>query len=97
MKYSNIVRCKVKEGKFEEVVKKLTHSSEMAGLEQNTLVRTGENTLCSIGIWESEEHIANARTEMIQLLDTIRDDLETLSEELGVTDPVSGPIIFHKK
>ena len=32
---------------------------------------------------------------MIAQLDKVRDKLEVLSEELGVTDPVSGPIIFE--
>ena len=51
--------------------------------------------LFGIGIWESEDHIANARPQMISLLDRIRDDLDVISESLGVTDPVSGPVIYQ--
>jgi hypothetical protein len=34
---------------------------------------------------------------MIAYLDTIRDMLEEISPELGVTDPVSGPIILDEQ
>ena len=32
---------------------------------------------------------------MIARLNMMRDKLDTLSEELGVTDPVSGPVIHE--
>ena len=93
MKFSNIVRFKPKEGQFDEVINRLSEPMELEGLIQSFVVKTGENTCCSVGIWESEEHIINARPQMIQILDGIRDKLEVISEDLGVTDPVSGPII----
>ena len=93
MKFSNIVRFKTKEGQFDEVIDRLSEPMELEGLIQSFVVKTGENTCCSVGIWESEEHIVNARPQMIQILDGIRDKLEVFSEDLGVTDPVSGPII----
>ena len=34
---------------------------------------------------------------MIGWLDTVRDMLEEISPELGVTDPVSGPVIWEKQ
>jgi hypothetical protein len=36
-----------------------------------------------------------AMPDMISLLDQTRDMLEELSPELGVTDPVSGNVIFE--
>jgi hypothetical protein len=36
-----------------------------------------------------------AMPDMISLLDKTRDMLEELSPELGVTDPVSGNVIFE--
>jgi len=48
------------------------------------------------GLWESEEKMANAMPLMIGLLDSTRHLLEELSSELGVTDPVSGAVIFEK-
>jgi len=32
---------------------------------------------------------------MIALLDTLRDKLDIISDDLGVTDPVSGPIVYE--
>ncbi len=37
--------------------------------------------------------IANARDSMIATLDSFRDTLEDLGGGLGVTDPVSGPVV----
>ncbi|RAP33174.1 hypothetical protein DID75_03090 [Candidatus Marinamargulisbacteria bacterium SCGC AG-410-N11] len=95
MKYSNIVKFKTKEGQFDNVMNLLSEPMNVNGLNQHIIVKTGENLLCAIGIWESEDHIVNARPEMIKRLDSIRDMLDTLSEELGVTDPVSGPILHE--
>ena len=36
-----------------------------------------------------------AKPDMIALLDTARDLLEEISPELGVTDPVSGTVVFE--
>jgi len=40
------------------------------------------------------QKLADARPEMIGMLDTFRDDLEDLGSGLGVTDPVSGEVVF---
>jgi hypothetical protein len=40
--------------------------------------------------------MANAMPLMIGLLDSTRHLLEELSPELGVTDPVSGAVVFEK-
>ena len=50
----------------------------------------------SYEIIESENHIKKARPQMIKFLDSIRSLLEEISPELGVTDPVSGPVIKEK-
>ena len=95
MKFSNVVRMQPKEGEFDNVVAIASEPMDAEGILQNIIIKTSNNTLCFIGIWESEEHIAKARPKMIAQLDKVRDKLEVLSEELGVTDPVSGPIIFE--
>ena len=43
------------------------------------------------------ESLANARTQMITTLDSFRDTLEDLGGDLGVTDPVSGPVVLALK
>ena len=47
------------------------------------------------GLWESEEAMVTAKPDVIALLDTARDLLEEISPELGVTDPVSGTVVFE--
>jgi hypothetical protein len=37
--------------------------------------------------------MAAARPQMIAILDGFRDTLEELPDGLGVTDPVSGPVV----
>jgi len=48
---------------------------------------------CFVGIWKSAEAIAAQRQAMIAHLDEVREFMEELSPELGVTDPVSGNIV----
>ena len=93
MKYSNIVHFKPKPGELENVMEILNDTEDLKGMIHSFVVKTSESTCCSVGIWESEAHIAEARPDMIKILDRIREKLEVLSEELGVTDPYSGPII----
>ena len=67
------------------------------GAEKHTVVKTGERTFCTFIQWDSENDLANARPEMISYLDSIREFLVELSPELGVTDPISGPILHIEK
>jgi hypothetical protein len=53
--------------------------------------------MCIIGEWKGEQSIAKARDKMIAGLDTVRPLLEEISPELGVTDPVAGPVIMEDK
>jgi hypothetical protein len=46
---------------------------------------------------KDEQSIAKARDKMIAGLDTVRPLLEEISPELGVTDPVAGPVIMEDK
>ena len=43
------------------------------------------------------ETLAKARAKLIATLDSFRDTLEDLGGGLGVTDPVSGPVILMLK
>ena len=45
--------------------------------------------------WRSNICCLWSMPDMISLLDQTRDMLEELSPELGVTDPVSGNVIFE--
>jgi hypothetical protein len=47
--------------------------------------------------WSDMEALAKARPNMIATLDSFRDTLEDLRGGLGVTDPVSGPVVLALK
>ena len=97
----NVVRSKVKQDKKDEYMKKLkeffdnTRGTE--GLISMKLIETGPNNMCIIGEWKDAQSIAKARDKMIAGLDTVRPLLEEISPALGVTDPVSGPVIMESK
>ena len=69
--------------------------SDFAGLKRFTMIKTGDRTYCIIGEWESIQHLAAARTKLIAMLDAFRATLEDLGGGLGVTDPVSGEVVFE--
>jgi hypothetical protein len=61
------------------------------------LRRCGDHTYCIIAEWTDVDALAKARPNMIATLDTFRDVLEDLGGGLGVTDPVSGPVVLELK
>lgn len=94
----NAVRFKVKPGRDEEFLE--AHSKldrNWPGLRRVNLIKTGDQTYCIIAEWDDMESLAAARPSMIGTLDTFRDTLEDLGGELGVTDPVSGPVVLELK
>jgi hypothetical protein len=92
----NIVRFRVKPGFEEEFVEAhRTLSQPFKGFLGGELVRTGERTYCLVGQWRSYDSLADARPQMVALLDTFRHMLEDLGGNLGVTDPVSGNSVFR--
>ena len=96
-KFISTVRFTVKDDCVDEFIKR-EKELDFAGMaEQITLIKTGDTTFCWIGVFESEDAIANCRPKMIQQLDTIRHTLKEISPELGVTDPASGPVIHYWK
>ena len=95
-KFSNVVRFQVKPDAHEAFLSAFEDGPSYAGLQSHILIKTGEHTYCSCGIWESEEAVVAARPHMIAFLDTARGLLEEISPELGVTDAVSGTIVLEE-
>ena len=97
----NVVRSKVKKDKKDEHMKKLKEFFDnmrgTEGLISMKLIETGPNNMCIIGERKDAQSIAKARDKMIAGLDTVRPLLEEISPALGVTDPVSGPVIMESK
>ena len=94
----NAVRFRVKSGREQEFLdahKKTV--SDWPGLRHVNLIKTGERTYCIIAEWIDMEALAGARPHMIATLISMRDTLEDLGGGLGVTDPVSGPVVLSLK
>ena len=94
----NTVRFKVKAGQeqtFLDAHKKV--HTDWPGLRHVNMVKTGDRTYCIIAEWDSMDALAAARPNMIKTLDSFRNTLEDLGGGLGVTDPVSGPVVLNLK
>ena len=94
----NAVRFKVKPGReqaFLDAHKKV--QANWPGLKHANIIKTGEGTFCIIAEWTDMDSLAKARPNMIATLDSFRDTLEDLGGGLGVTDPVSGPVVLPLK
>ena len=90
----NVVRFRVKPGMEEAFVESHRRlQPEFEGFLGGSLIKTGDQTFCLIGEWQSFPSIVAARPQMIAILDTYRDMLEELGGELGFTDPVSGEAV----
>jgi hypothetical protein len=65
------------------------------GLEHANIIKTDDHSYCIIAQWTDAEALARARLDMIATLNSFRDTLEDLGGGLGVTDPVSGPVVMR--
>src|SRR5436190_22597809 len=94
----NVVRFRVKPGRDQEFIAAHRKAAEegFTGARRVALIKTGDNSYCVVGEWDSFDNIVAARPRMISLLDTFRDCLEDLGGNLGVTDPASGETVFEK-
>ena len=94
-RHTNVVRFRVKAGQQDEFERIFKAADKWDGMLMHVLAKTGEQSYVAYGLWESEEDMQNAMPQMISLLDSSRHLLEELSPELGVTDPVSGNVVFE--
>jgi hypothetical protein len=94
----NAVRFRVKAGRDQEFLdahKKM--AGDWPGLRHVNIIKTAEHSYCIIAEWNDMNSLAKARPNMIATLDSFRDTLEDLGGGLGVTDPVSGPVVLELK
>lgn len=90
----NVVRFRTKPGRAQDFIDyHLSAELNAPGFRKGVLVKTGERDFCFIGEWNEFENMASARPAMIGILDGMRDLLEDLGGNLGVTDPVSGSVV----
>ena len=95
MSFVTSVRVIVKEGQVAKYVDAVIGWKAPADMN-GYLAQTDERSFCFTGIFKEEESLVQARPSMIAHLNTVRDLLEEISADLGVTDPVSGPVVVEK-
>ncbi len=94
----NVVRFRVKPGREQDFLDAHRNArADWPGLKKINLIETGERSYCIIAEWSDMGDLAAARPNMIAILDSFRDALEDLGGALGVTDPVSGPVVLALK
>ena len=94
----NVVRFRVKPGREQEFLD--AHrgvQGDWAGLKKVDMIKTGERSYCIVAEWADMADLAAAPPDMIATLNSFRDTLEDLGGGLGVTDPVSGPVVLALK
>ncbi len=94
----NAVRFRVKPGREQQFLD--AHKKAQAnwpGLTRANIIKTGDRAYCIIAEWTDMESLAKARPNMIATLDSFRDTLEDLGGGLGVSDPISGPVVLALK
>ena len=94
----NAVRFRVKVGRDQEFL--AAHERvdrDWPGLRHINMIKTGDQTYCIIAEWDDMDALAKARPRMVATLDSFRDCFEDLGGGLGVTDPVSGPVVLQLK
>jgi quinol monooxygenase YgiN len=92
----NVVRFRVKPGREQEFLDAHRNvQSKWLWWKRGDMIRTGDRSYCVIGEWEDMAAMAAARPNMIATLNSFRDTLEDLGGGLGVTDPVSGPVVLE--
>ncbi len=91
----NVVRFRVKPGEEERFIDYHRKARpEFKGFIGGSVIKTGDRTYCFVAEWRTFQNIANARPQMISMLDGIRDALEDLGGGLGLTEPVSGTTVL---
>ena len=94
----NAVRFRVKPGRDQEFLDAHKNiEANWPGLKHVNMIKTGDRTYCIIAEWDDMDALAKARPNMVASLNSFRDTLEDLGGGLGVTDPVSGPVVLALK
>jgi antibiotic biosynthesis monooxygenase (ABM) superfamily enzyme len=94
----NAVRVRVKPGRGQDFLDEHKRvGADWPGLRRASIIKTGDRDYSIIGEWDDMDALAAARPDMVANLDRFRDLLEDLGGGLGVTDPVSGPVVLEVK
>ena len=91
-KFISTVRFTVKDDCVDEFIKREKELDFTGMAEQITLIKTGDTTFCWIGVFESEDAIANCRLFNDPTTRYYQTYAKKRIKELGVTDPASGEL-----
>src|SRR5262245_34266063 len=90
----NVDRFRVNPGREQEFLDAHKRvDGNWPGLTHANIIMTGEGAYCIIAEWANMDLLAAARPDMTAMLNSFRDTLE----DLGVTDPISGPVVLNMK
>ena len=95
-KFISVVKFKVKTEDENNFIESMQKFNLPDGLIYRKLIKIDEYYYCSIIEWVNEQALQNARPHMIAFLDTIRNMLIEFSQDLGITDPASGPVLIDQ-
>ena len=93
-KYVTSVRFLVKDGKADEFLDRMKKSPNLGKTYLHS-VQTGGLAFLWNATFQSEQVLIDSRQAMIAGLNRLKDLLHEIFAELGVTDPVSGPVAFE--
>lgn len=93
----NIVRMRVKPGHEKDFHDKNRGQDwkGIPGFRKVSFIDIGERTFIVLGEWENKDTMMAAMPSMVGMLNDIRDMLEDLGGDLGVTDPSSGEAVIE--
>ena len=91
----NVVRYRVKSGMDEEFLKVHRQADfNFPGFRRGHVIKTGEQTYCFIGEWDSASAALESEPGMIDILNQFSDTLEELDSGKK-TDPVFGDSLIE--
>jgi hypothetical protein len=91
----NVVRYLLKPGCEEEFLRLQRDAGEkISGSIRFVLIKTGNESYCNIGEWPSKERLQQQMPALIRWLDTYRHLLQEVRVGEGLTDPVSGEVVW---
>jgi hypothetical protein len=94
----NAVRFKIKPGREQDFLDAHRNGkADWPGIKHASIIKTGDRSYCIIAEWTDTDALAAARPNMVKTLNSFRDTLEDLGGGLGVTDPISGPVVLAVK
>src|SRR5687767_9337101 len=92
----NAVRFRVKPGYDQEFLNAHKEvATDWRGVRHVNIIQTGEHSYCLIAEWPDVDAMTEARPQMLATLNRFRHTLEDLGGDVGVTDPVSGPVVLE--